>query len=358
MAIRLVRRPNSRARSSRRLKIAGAAAVLISAAVTLPTVASATPAGPTRITPKIHSVQQQLRDLSVRNDQIVEKYNQADEAYTKTKTKAARADAVYHRAQRRLDQAQAQLAQTAVAQYEGGAFSTTGALLSSDSGSSYLDQLQTLSMLSAHNSQVVTSFAAVQEQAKQAKVTAENLFTQARQTRAALQRQHTKTQQQITKFKKVLASLNAQQRALWAARQGAEISAGAASQMTNQVVHASSAAAQAAVHFALAQVGKPYVFGAAGPGAYDCSGLTMASWAQGGVSLPHSAQDQYNYGHHVSYDQLRPGDLMFFYQPIGHVTIYIGNGMMVSAPEPGENVKVVAADVFGSDFVGATRLVG
>jgi cell wall-associated NlpC family hydrolase len=60
----------------------------------------------------------------------------------------------------------------------------------------------------------------------------------------------------------------------------------------------------------------------------------------------------------VSFDQLQPGDLMFFYQPIGHVTIYIGNGMMVSAPEPGEDVKVVAAAAFGSDFVGATRLVG
>jgi len=76
------------------------------------------------------------------------------------------------------------------------------------------------------------------------------------------------------------------------------------------------------------------------------------------VSLPHSAADQYNYGHHVSYDQLQPGDLMFFYQPIGHVTIYIGNGMMVSAPEPGENVQVVSTDSFKNDFTGATRLVG
>jgi peptidoglycan DL-endopeptidase CwlO len=82
------------------------------------------------------------------------------------------------------------------------------------------------------------------------------------------------------------------------------------------------------------------------------------AWHAGGVSLPHSAANQYNYGHHVSYDQLQPGDLMFFYQPIAHVTIYIGDGLMVSAPEPGESVQVVAADAFGSDFVGATRLVG
>jgi cell wall-associated NlpC family hydrolase len=120
---------------------------------------------------------------------------------------------------------------------------------------------------------------------------------------------------------------------------------------------AGTAAAQKAVEFALAQVGKPYVFGAAGPGSYDCSGLTMAAWQAGGVSLPHSAADQYNYGHHVSRDALQPGDLIFFYQPIGHVTIYIGQGMMVSAPTEGQNVSVVPLSSFDSDYVGATRLV-
>ena len=87
-------------------------------------------------------------------------------------------------------------------------------------------------------------------------------------------------------------------------------------------------------------------------------GLTMAAWASAGVSLPHSAAGQYNYGHHVSFNDLQPGDLLFFYQPIGHVTIYIGNGMMVSAPQTGETVKVIPADTFGSSYTGATRLVG
>ena len=67
----------------------------------------------------------------------------------------------------------------------------------------------------------------------------------------------------------------------------------------------------------------------------------MMAWAAAGVSLPHSAASQYNYGNHVSRDQLEPGDLIFFYSPIGHVTIYIGNGLMVSAPTEGEPVSVV-----------------
>jgi peptidoglycan DL-endopeptidase CwlO len=303
-------------------------------------------------------VQQRLHDLAVRNDQIVEKYNQANAAYAEARQRATRAEGAYRRAQQRLEEAQNQLAASAAAQYEGGTFSATGALLSSDSGASYLDQLDMLSMISQHNSQVVSSVAAIREQAGQARITAENLLTQAKQTRSALERQRTATQHQITRYKHLLSTLTAQQRALWAAREGAEISAAAARQITSRAVHASSAAAQAAVRFALAQVGKPYVWGAAGPDYFDCSGLTMAAWARGGVSLPHSAASQYNYGRHVSYDELQPGDLMFFYSPIAHVTIYIGNGMMVSAPEPGENVQVVSTDSFKNDFSGATRLVG
>jgi cell wall-associated NlpC family hydrolase len=98
------------------------------------------------------------------------------------------------------------------------------------------------------------------------------------------------------------------------------------------------------------------VFGAAGPSSYDCSGLTMAAWARAGVSLPHSAADQYNYGTHVPEYALQPGDLLFFYQPIGHVTIYIGDGLMVSAPTEGEDVQVVPLSYFQSDYSGATRL--
>lgn len=359
MAFRLARRPltSTDPRPRPRLRVAAVVtagvALAVTAAVAVPTVASATPKAP--IAPRIQTVQKRLGELAFQSDQLVEKYDQANVAYHSAKQAAAKASDAYRRAQQQVVDAEHQLASSAAAQYEGGTFSATGALLSSSSGSSYLDQLDTLSMLSQHNTQVVSSFAAVRQQAKAAKIKADNLFAQAQQTRAALDRQRTATASQIAKYKKVLSSLDAQQRAMWAARSGASISAGAARQMTTQ---ASSAAARRAVQFALDQVGKPYVWGAAGPDAYDCSGLTMAAWQQGGVSLPHSAADQYNYGRHVSFNQMQPGDLMFFYQPIGHVTIYIGNGMMVSAPQSGEDVKVLPADTFGSDFVGATRLVG
>jgi len=99
---------------------------------------------------------------------------------------------------------------------------------------------------------------------------------------------------------------------------------------------------EVAVAFAESQIGKPYQWAGAGPSAYDCSGLTMVSWGKAGVTLPHSAQYQYNLTTRVAIGDLLPGDLVFFGTPsdVYHVGIYIGNGQMVDAPETGEDVKI------------------
>jgi cell wall-associated NlpC family hydrolase len=103
-----------------------------------------------------------------------------------------------------------------------------------------------------------------------------------------------------------------------------------------------SGRAEVAVQTALAQVGDPYVYGAAGPDSFDCSGLTMYSWAAAGVSLSHSSSVQATQGVPVSISDLMPGDLIFYYSPISHVGMYIGNGQIVHAPHPGLSVEVVS----------------
>ena len=100
-------------------------------------------------------------------------------------------------------------------------------------------------------------------------------------------------------------------------------------------------AAQIAVNTALAQRGKPYVWAAAGPNSYDCSGLTRFAFAAAGISLPHSASMQSRVGTPVALNNLQPGDLLFFYSPVSHVGMYIGNGQMVHASTAGQPVKVV-----------------
>ena len=113
-----------------------------------------------------------------------------------------------------------------------------------------------------------------------------------------------------------------------------------------------SGSAAAVVAYARAQVGKPYCYGGSGPGCFDCSGLTMMAWRQAGVSLPHSSSAQYNVGRRISASELQPGDLIFYYSPISHVSVYIGNGQRISATHTGDYVRVQS---LGSSIVGFAR---
>ncbi len=111
------------------------------------------------------------------------------------------------------------------------------------------------------------------------------------------------------------------------------------------------------VGIAMQYLGVPYVWGGASPGGFDCSGFVSFVYAQMGVSLPHHAADQYNYGVPVSRDQLEPGDLVFF-DGLGHVGIYIGGGQFVHAPHTGDVVKISSLDDswYSATYVGARRI--
>jgi peptidoglycan DL-endopeptidase CwlO len=118
---------------------------------------------------------------------------------------------------------------------------------------------------------------------------------------------------------------------------------------------------QAADRFALAQVGKPYAYGAAGPAAYDCSGLVYGAYHAVGVSLPRVAAQQYAAGRHVALNQLQPGDLLFWahdpHNPatIYHVAMYTGFGAVVHAPHPGTRVSVMSVHDWYPNVALATR---
>ncbi|GAA1388019.1 C40 family peptidase [Luteococcus peritonei] len=115
-----------------------------------------------------------------------------------------------------------------------------------------------------------------------------------------------------------------------------------------------SGRASDAISFALSQVGKSYVMGATGPGAYDCSGLMLTAWKQAGVSLPRTSQQQFGAGSQVPTSSLQPGDLVFYYGGISHVGMYIGNGQIVHASNPRTGVKVAPVD--SMPIAGARRV--
>jgi cell wall-associated NlpC family hydrolase len=118
---------------------------------------------------------------------------------------------------------------------------------------------------------------------------------------------------------------------------------------------ASTHAAQVAIDTALAQRGKPYVWAGSGPNSFDCSGLTSFAYKAAGINLPRTSKAQATVGTPVARAALKPGDLVFFYSPISHVGIYIGNGQMVHAPTSGDVVKVTNVNAMGH-FAGARRL--
>lgn len=160
--------------------------------------------------------------------------------------------------------------------------------------------------------------------------------------------------------RELLAHLTAAQRAAVAAADGpaapsARDTAARAARRTPLLPAdpAPSARAARAVAFAYRAIGLPYVWGATGPGAYDCSGLTQAAWKAAGVSLPRTTYTQINAGPRIPRSRLRPGDLVFFYSGVSHVGLYIGAGKMIHAPHPGATVRIAPLDEM--PFAGAVR---
>ena len=326
-----------------------AAAGLAVTVLASPATADPTPTPSSTAAPTLASVTQQLTDLARQNEALAEKFNAATIDLTAKQAAATTANATAATAQTDYTAALKRYGSTIVDQYQNGQLSRAGALLTSSSTQNYLDTVSNLATVSEHNSAVVDKLSAAKQQATDARAAADKAVTDATTVRDALAAQRTTIETQTAQYKTLLTSLTPVQQTAYA---GAD-NAPAAAAPANMEVHAGSAAAQTAIDFALAQRGKPYVYAAAGPGSYDCSGLTMAAYRAAGVSLPHQASAQYKVGTHVSLNALQPGDLIFFYSPISHVGIYLGNGLMVHAPTSGDVVKV--SPIF-SGAVGATRL--
>ena len=339
-----------------------------SAAFLIPTIAAAVPRDPA--TDTIASVTQRLDNLSKQSESLAEKYNGAQITLTARQKAAGKAQSAFRSAAATYQTARAQLTNTLKSQYEGAQFSTAGALLTSTNEANYLDKVEALNLLNAHRSAVVAELITARANADKAQEAAADALHKAKSVRDLVSKQRADVEAQTKKYTDLLATLNAQQQEQYRDR-NAPTAAQLATTQTTQALPAApaqpaappavgggSAKAQIAVAYARAQLGKPYVFAAAGPDAFDCSGLTMMAWAAAGVSLPHFAPTQMQYGSTVPIDvsAMLPGDLIFLYPDIGHVEIYAGNGMAISAPQPGDVVKYVSVAYDMPNIVGVRRI--
>ncbi len=304
-------------------------------------------AAPTYADPDIDSVQTKVDKLYQQAEQASERYNDARLEMTQAQTRLKALQADLDRQQTKVDTVREQVASAVVSQYQGQALSSTTQVLLSEDPQSFLDQLTTVSEYNDQRSQMMADFAVQAKQLEMRQAAAKRELTRIAATKKELGKEKASIDSKAAEAKDLLSTLK--DRAAAASR-SKDRAATPAAPVTNV---AASGRAGAAVRYALAQVGDAYVYGAAGPSAFDCSGLTMMAWAQAGVGLPHSSGAQMGSGPHISQSQLQPGDLVFYYSPVSHVGMYIGNGMIVHAANPGSGVTT--APVNSMPYSGAVR---
>jgi cell wall-associated NlpC family hydrolase len=304
--------------------------------------ATATPASPARL-------EDQLDKLNREADQLVEQYNQSNEALKKIRRnlKGLRAEA--NGAQDDLRKLQATLGARASAAYVQGAGSAVAAVLGSDDPAAAIARVQVLEVLASHDGDLMDQLGV----AGQAFAERQRNLVAAEKVQAAeverLQAKKAEVERAADKTRALLARMRAADRP---SRPSTPSSTSGPVAPPPTGGGAVSGSAAAAVAYARAQVGKPYCYGGAGSGCFDCSGLTMMAWQQAGVSLPHSSASQINVGRRISASELQPGDLIFYYSPISHVSIYVGGGQRISATHTGDYVRVQS---LGSSIVGFSR---
>jgi len=316
---------------------------------------------------------------------LTERFNAAGEELKATQEKAARAAADLTAAVAALAQAREHVRAVAYGAYTGARLGPLEAMLTSDSPDELLDRVGTLQTIAAHNNGTLGNADRANRDADQAKAAAEQVAADAQAQVERLAAQKADLDDQIAAYQADYERLNTEEQR--ASRAAAERQAAAAQAAADQAaagpaassgqsadpapapaplappaiaaapVAGGSSAAQTAVDTAMAQLGDPYVWAAAGPDAFDCSGLVQYAYAAAGIQLPHSSSMQSTMGSPVARSALLPGDLVFFYSPVSHVGIYIGNGQMVHASTSGEPVKTASVDSMPS-YNSARRIAG
>jgi cell wall-associated NlpC family hydrolase len=283
--------------------------------------------------PDIDDVQVRVERLYHEAEQASERYNEVREELKDTEAQLELLQTDLERQKAKVEGVREQVASSVVQQYQGQALSSTTRVFLSEDPDAFLSQLSTVSAYNDQQAQMMAEFATQVKQLELREEAAQRELAEIEKAKEQLAAEKAEIDAKAAEAESLLDELEAEERARLAE---APSRSAARAPITNVAV---SGSAGAAVNYALSQVGDAYVYGAAGPDSFDCSGLTMMAWAQAGVSLPHSSSGQMGSGTPVSQSELQPGDLVFYYSPVSHVGIYIGNGQIVHAANPSTGVQ-------------------
>jgi cell wall-associated NlpC family hydrolase len=329
----------------------------------------------TPIQAQLDAAQRQLTQLVQQSQIAAERYDAATLRLQQAQATARLAAVRVARAQQRFTEARSDLGRLAAAAYrDGNGLGSVSLVLNADGP----DQLATSAHVLQHQAMDLKATLRAAGLAQQDAQAAQSAADIAVRTRMAAQTQVAQAAQiaraSVAAEQSQLAAMSAKRDALLARLAAAQRVSIQLEQQRQQglveeaarqaaaeggggghfiVPRYDGSAASRALAFAYAQLGKPYVWGATGPDSFDCSGLTMQSWATAGVSLPHFAAFQYQASHPIGYDDLRPGDLLFWAtnghdsNTIYHEAMYVGGQQMIQAPRTGENVEVSSIWMWG-----------
>ncbi|MFD8412877.1 NlpC/P60 family protein [Streptomyces sp. NPDC059650] len=293
-------------------------------------------------------------------DRLYEEAEAATERYNGAKEKADGAqralDGLRDETARRTDRlntARRALGSLAAGQYRSGGLGSAVQLAMADDPQDYLDRAALLTRAGDRSAADIASVRRRLDEVGALRDQAAERLAELRAGQAELAAQKSVIEGKLDAAKRLLARLTAEERAAYEASAAAGQAFPAGVRTPAPPAPSDGSRAARAVAFAHGAIGKPYVWGATGPGAFDCSGLTQAAYRSAGLSLPRTTYTQINAGRRVSRSELAPGDLVFFYPGVTHVGLYIGNGQMIHAPRPGSTVRVAPVD--SMPWAGATR---
>ncbi|MFC9241115.1 NlpC/P60 family protein [Streptomyces decoyicus] len=344
----------------------GLTSAALASATLLSQSADAAPRAPK---PGIEEVKEKVDGLYHQAEVATQKYNAVKERADAQRDRVdGLLDAAAKRAEK-MNESRRMLGTFASAQYRTGGLNPTAQLMLAKDPQQFFDRSHLMERMTGRQKQAVSDYQEQQAAAARQRAEASRSLERLQTSQASLKESKRSVQGKLAEARQLLSRLTAQEKARMAelerrkeaaAKRKAEEEARKQQERERQRQHdgggsadgqtgggtddgstggSSSAKAEKALAFARAQTGKPYVWGATGPSSYDCSGLTQAAWKAAGVDLPRTTWDQVKVGQRIATKDLKPGDLVFFYDDISHVGMYIGGGKMIHAPHPGANVR-------------------
>ncbi|MFE9929124.1 NlpC/P60 family protein [Streptomyces sp. NPDC005533] len=299
-----------------------------------------------------------LQGLYQKAEEATEAYNATEVALKAGQEEERQRAADLGRARTALDAERALVGKLAREQYQGTrGLSPYARMLLAGTPQAALDQRLLTAREGARRAGVLGRLARGEKKADELAVRARKALD-ARQTLAARQKLHKdEVAAQLKEVERVLASLTPEQLTRLGEQEDKNTATAQRALLDSGRLPARTgtptAAGGAALTYAAAQIGKPYVWGAEGPGSFDCSGLTSQAWAHAGRTIPRTSQEQWAQLPKVPLDQLRPGDLVVYFPKATHVALYVGEGKVIQAPRPGAKVKV--SPLAANPLLGAVR---